>query len=387
MKLLFIHDHPFYKIGNDIYTSGAFTKDLWNNYLLLFIEVNIYSRRLRVEPINKILSSRKNVNFHLTDNYSSLKVLFFHFFNLKKEIERLVLENDVILIRLPSILGLIAGFIALKHKKYIWVEQVGNAEEAMLNHGSFIGKISAPILHLLNKRIIKKAHFISYVTEGKLQKDYPCNLSALQVSLSDVMIHNILESDDVDILRFTSDIFKIGVIGGFDTRYKGFDVLLKAVSLLPLSKKNKIELYFIGKGDSEWIKKMAMELDLIENIKFIGPLKAGEEINNILSTLSLYVQPSLTEGMPRALLEAMAMGCPCLGSNVGGIPDILDIKNIHMAGDHNQLAEHVKFYIDNREKLAEQSQINLNRIKPYLFDNLNKKRLNFYSEMKRIITS
>ena len=48
-----------------------------------------------------------------------------------------------------------------------------------------------------------------------------------------------------------------------------------------------------------------------------------------LDTIDLYVQPSLTEGMPRAAIEAMSRGCPVVVSDVGGLKNLVD-KNIEL---------------------------------------------------------
>jgi glycosyltransferase involved in cell wall biosynthesis len=45
-----------------------------------------------------------------------------------------------------------------------------------------------------------------------------------------------------------------------------------------------------------------------------------------LDKIDLYIQPSVTEGLPRALIEAMSRACPSIGSMVGGIPELLDSK-------------------------------------------------------------
>lgn len=387
MKLLFVHDHPFYRdINQIVYTGGSFPKNLWSNYLMNFDEVIVYGRNSKSLKSKNGESSSPNVSFHLTDNYSSVLSLIKNKRGIENELENLINNVDVVLVRLPSILGVIAGLIALKNKKKIWVEQVGNAKEAMLNHGSILGKLLAPFLHQFNKKLAKSAHFISYVTEKKLQRDYPCNEKALQVSLSDVIIKKIFTNDEIDSKsRFFSSVFKIGVIGGFDAKYKGYDVLLKSIDKLPSDVKTNIELYFIGKGKSQWVKDLARRLNLLSNIKFIGPLQAGEEVNKLLSELSLYVQPSLTEGMPRALLEAMAMGCPSLGSDVGGIPDILNTKNIHQAGDYVKLSEQIKYYYDVRVELLKESNISLNKIEPYLHEKINKRRVDFYCKMNKCI--
>jgi glycosyltransferase involved in cell wall biosynthesis len=54
-----------------------------------------------------------------------------------------------------------------------------------------------------------------------------------------------------------------------------------------------------------------------------GQLATPAEVNEHLQLSDVYLQPSLWDGMPNALLEAMAAGCGCIGSDAGGIPEII----------------------------------------------------------------
>jgi glycosyltransferase involved in cell wall biosynthesis len=68
----------------------------------------------------------------------------------------------------------------------------------------------------------------------------------------------------------------------------------------------------------------APEGDLKEQrILVTGQLKEPGEVNAHLQLCDVYLQPSLWDGMPNALLEAMAAGCGCIGSDAGGIPEII----------------------------------------------------------------
>ena len=58
-------------------------------------------------------------------------------------------------------------------------------------------------------------------------------------------------------------------------------------------------------------------------MKFFGKM-THNEVFEWLDGIDVYVQPSRTEGLPRALVEAMSRGLPCLGSQVGGIPELLE---------------------------------------------------------------
>lgn len=385
MKLLFVHDHPFYKDGEIVYSGGGLPHTVWSNYLINFKQIFVYGRSSNNLKNKKVESSASGVSFHLTDKYTSVPNLIKNKKKIEKELVNLIDQADVVLTRLPSVLGFIAGKIAIKKNKPLWVEQVGNGKEALSSYGSMLGKVAAPFFEYENKKIIKKADFASYVTESKLQKDYPPKKDVITVSLSNVIINTILEEKDINDNRFFGDIFKIGLIGGFDAKYKGQDILLNALSLLEEDIRKNIKICFVGKGDYTWIIEQAENLNLKNNIDYIGPLEAGNQINEFLKTLSLYVQPSLTEGMPRATIEAMAMGCPVIGSDVGGIPDIVSERFVHGKGNVKQLAEHIKSLYTDRENLKDEALLSLKKAVPYLKQNLDKKRLVFYAEMNKTL--
>jgi len=81
------------------------------------------------------------------------------------------------------------------------------------------------------------------------------------------------------------------------------------------------QLILIGTGRSEsQLKEQAHEMGLTNSIHFLGQ---RSDIPRILRAMDVFVLSSLAEGMPRSLLEAMAAGVPCVGTNVGGTPEIL----------------------------------------------------------------
>jgi glycosyltransferase involved in cell wall biosynthesis len=59
------------------------------------------------------------------------------------------------------------------------------------------------------------------------------------------------------------------------------------------------------------------------DIPITGQLATPEAVNAHLQACDVYLQPSLWDGMPNALLEAMAAGCGCVASDAGGIPEII----------------------------------------------------------------
>jgi glycosyltransferase involved in cell wall biosynthesis len=99
------------------------------------------------------------------------------------------------------------------------------------------------------------------------------------------------------------------------TEQKGITYLLKAMPEI-ISHFPDITLIIAGEGPlSDSLKKEAHELDIGQNVIFAGPRL---DMPELLKLFDLYVLPSLWEGLPMVLLEAMTAGCPIVATNVGG---------------------------------------------------------------------
>jgi glycosyltransferase involved in cell wall biosynthesis len=99
------------------------------------------------------------------------------------------------------------------------------------------------------------------------------------------------------------------------TNQKGLTFLLKAMPEL-IKRFPGITLIIAGEGPLENdLKNEASALGITDNVMFIGPRL---DMPELLQLFDLYVLPSLWEGLPMVLLEAMAAKCPIVATNVGG---------------------------------------------------------------------
>lgn len=104
---------------------------------------------------------------------------------------------------------------------------------------------------------------------------------------------------------------------------KGPTVLLEAFLSL-LEQTPSAKLYIIGEGPlHNQLEGFVAKNNLTSNVHFLGSLPQ-EQVGQWMRMAKVFVLPSLEEGLGVVLLEALASGTPCIGSEVGGIPDVIN---------------------------------------------------------------
>lgn len=176
--------------------------------------------------------------------------------------------------------------------------------------------------------------------------------------------------------------FRAGFIGSFEQLYKGPDTLLHAVSVCSRAGLD-IRALLVGEGRCrEQMKSLARALSIDDKVVFPGQLGFGKPIVDFLDSLDLFVMPSRAEGLPRALVEAMARGCPCIGSRIGGIPELLHPDDLVPPGDAQALAAKILQVANDPQRLTQMSLRNLEKAKKFDPEILRKQRSDFYRHVK-----
>ena len=102
---------------------------------------------------------------------------------------------------------------------------------------------------------------------------------------------------------------------------KGFEYLLRAFQQVR-ARKPKISLVIAGDGPLRAsLKKLAQDLNISDNVTFLGNIT---DIAAFLKRIDVFVLSSIQEGIPLALLEAMAAVKPVIATTVGGIPEVIE---------------------------------------------------------------
>jgi len=102
---------------------------------------------------------------------------------------------------------------------------------------------------------------------------------------------------------------------------KGYPYLIKAIPSV-LQKISKVLFLIIGDGPEQpYIEELVKRFELEDHVRFLG---YREDIPEILKNIDLFVLPSLWEGLPLTILEAMSVGVPVIGSRVDGVEEVVD---------------------------------------------------------------
>lgn len=382
MKVLFVHDHIFSKsITGEVYSAAAFPQHAWDRYLEFFNSIIVVGRGGGVaeNTLELVLSSREEVEFDFVPKLSISPSFLKKRKLIINKLRKHVSEANAVVVRLPSENGIIAFELARTMKKPVAVEIVGCVWEALWNHGSILAKLYAPLAFWRMRRTIQKSNLSLYVTQKFLQDRYPSAENAVVASASNVEIE-IPCKDYVVNRSWNKNKIVIGLIGNYKTKYKGIHSALEALGKLR-GKLDNFEFRVLGRGDPTEYLKLAENLEINDRVFFDGGLPNGEPVMRWLDGIDIYLQPSLTEGLPRALIEAMSRGCVCLGSNVGGIPELLSKEFMHQAGNADELAGLLIKITNQRSKWSQISLSNYESAIVYNKDYLAVKRSQFYSKL------
>jgi glycosyltransferase involved in cell wall biosynthesis len=127
---------------------------------------------------------------------------------------------------------------------------------------------------------------------------------------------------DKRIINIPESIEKIGFVGRLHVS-KGIDILINALKkvaeVFP-----QIRLIIIGKGPEEIkLKKQVEECRLQNNITFVNGI-SYDKVFQFLASINFLIVPSRIDNLPTVVMEAFSTGTPVIGSNSGGIPDMID---------------------------------------------------------------
>jgi glycosyltransferase involved in cell wall biosynthesis len=382
--------HASISATGGIYVDGPGDYSIWSNYLDRFDEVVVVARVSAYADADqkKTRADGPSVSFYPLPDYVGpwqyLRILP----DLKVRVRKAITQGDAFILRVPGLVGRLAWRELTTRKIPYALEVVGDPWDA-LGPGTW-PSLFRPIFRRAGARELKAmcqgAIAVHYVTQSALQGRYPAAQIAYSTGFSDASLDSAFASVPIIEERLrridVTEALRIGFIGSLARLYKGPDVLLRAASVCR-SCGHDFEITMVGDGrHAGQMKALASRLGVEGRTQFVPQLPFGKAIFDFLDKVDLFVMPSRAEGLPRALLEAMARGCPCIGSDVGGIPELLAAEDLVPPNDHKALARKIMEVTADPERLKAMSARNLARAKEFDPEVLKGMRLAFYQYVR-----
>lgn len=292
---------------------------------------------------------------------------------------------SISLLRLPGAIGSIYGLCSMVRGRKFATQLIGDPDDVLGSEGfRFHERLFRLPAVLLTRFLCRHAVACAYVTNRKLQQRYPPRQGVPTAGFSDVILE--LTDFQEESRSRAGDPVRLVFCGSLAVGYKGLDVLLDALARL-VAEGRRVTLDVIGEGI---LRRRYEHLAAIRNVeqvvRFHGQI-ARSRVVEIYRRSDIFVMPSLTEGLPRAMIEAMAQGLPCVGSAVGGIPELLDDDVMVPPGNSAALAARLGKIIDDKSFFAAQGRQNLERARAYGVGEISLVRSKFWADVSAVALS
>lgn len=391
MNLIFVTEARFFKNATgDIYGDAAFEKTIWQRYLNVFEQIYIVAR-VQQDFINfekKFISSGEKIHFIEIPYYVGPLQYVLQSAKIHATIKNLVKTHfqSAFICRVPGNIGdMVIKELKRNNKSYA-VEVVGDPDDVFSDES-----FSHPLKKYFRqksvrnlKRNIAGASALLYVTKYTLQSKYPAPANSFSTYASNVMLSDHLGDKKPLVLR-QAKTYRILSVGSLEQMYKAPDVVMEAVKIYNEKYPSiPIELTWLGDGAFlKDLKKQSEEMNL-SNFHFRGQVSA-EEVVGEMGKCDLFLLVSRTEGLPRVIIEAMAQGLPVIGTNVGGIPELIDESCLIEKNNADALALKMYKILSQPLTYIQMSTRNLLEAKEYNASILKARREEFYTTVKNSI--
>ena len=365
-----------------VWTQTQFAHHFWVRYLEVFEQVRVVARVREVltVPSDWKRADGEGVSFAAVPHYLGSWQYLWRVRQVQRAAVNAVSANDAVILRVSSRIATCIEPLLRRTGHPYGVEVVSDPYDVFAP-GSVRHPLR-PFFRWLFPRQLRRqcagACAATYVTEHALQRRYPPAVSAFSTHYSDVELPDSAFMPAPRLPRQGAGMFTLIFVGTLAQLYKAPDVLIDAVAAC-VREGLDLKLIVVGDGNHRAeLKTQAAALGLGERVCFRGQLPAGDAVQAQLGQADVFVLPSHQEGLPRAMVEAMALGLPCIGSTVGGIPELLPAEDMVPPGDVAALARKIRDVVTNPERMARMSARNLEKAKEYRDEFLCERRNVFY---------
>jgi glycosyltransferase involved in cell wall biosynthesis len=224
-------------------------------------------------------------------------------------------------------------------------------------------------IRISTKPVLQNADAILALTENmknKLKDIYDSEISVVPNGIDLKEYSGEMINSDKD--HKTKNILFVGSLYPI----KGVQYLIMAMKLVH-DKLPDAKLILVGDGkERERLAALSIQFDIQNYVQFVGKIP-HKMVQTFMQRADVFILPSLSEGLPNVILEAMACGLPIVASRVGGIPDIItnDVNGYLVeVKDTDDIANKIILLLQNDTLRKKLSDNNKHLVKKYAWDNV-----------------
>lgn len=301
-----------------------------------------------------VLVEGPGLTVHPLPYYVGARGLATGFWRVRSSVRGLFRERDLVILRLPELTSL-AVWPSASRARTVSMVVADAAALARLNLPSVL-HVAAGLAHRVIARIVRRSRAVVYVSEQSLQELYPARQGVPTLARSNVRVGEgwIQEPRSAR----PEGTFTIVTVGALATPTKGVDVLIRALAEV---RDAPIRLVVVGDGQ---LRGMYDELARSRgvDVEFRGQVDDRQLLAAELDAAALYVAASRTEGLSRAMVEAMARALPVVTTDVGAARElVLDPAAVVPAEDPDALARAIRRMVEDEQVWRESSARNVRR--------------------------
>ncbi len=328
MKVAVVLEHRFDRTPDGVvWTHTQFARPFWERYLEVFDEVRVVAR-VREVPAAAATWARadgEGVRFSPVAHYIGPMEYLRRAVQVRRTIRAAVPADVAVVMRVGSHLaGHIEPLLGRRGQPY-GLEVVYDPFDMFAP-----GSIDHPSRAFFRwwfprqlRRQCRRATGVAYVTEEALQRRYPPGPQAFATHVSDGRAARRRRGGAAARSARAPSPMRLVTVGAYDHLYKAPDVLLDAMAVCMRAGMDlRLTASVDGKRRPD-LERRGRDLGLENRVRFCGALPGPAAVRAELDAADVFVLPSRQEGLPRALVEAMARALPCVGSSIGGIPELL----------------------------------------------------------------
>lgn len=376
-----------------VWTPGSFAYPFWERYLEAFDTVQVIARVRRVSsvPPDWKRADGRHVSFAPIPDYHGPLQFLMQSPQVIRAARQAINADDAVILRVGSQLAACVEPVLTQAGHPFGVEVVGDPYDAFSPKA-----IRHPLRPFFRwwftreqQRQCRNAWAVSYVTQYYLQQRYPNGTHGIQAFYSDVeLTPDRFVTQETVIERYAQrrcEIdreYRLITLASLEQMYKAPDVLIDACALC-LQAGYNLRLVICGDGKyRSSLEALAQKRGIADQVEFRGHVAGFAAVASELDQSDVFLLPSRTEGLPRAMVEAMARGLACIGSAVGGIPELLPPEFLVPAGEVLALAHRICNMLDQPEMMLNAALRNLDHAHEYEEAKLHHTRLEYYRAVR-----